>query len=412
VLESSVIYLLSTLLNRAVPLLLLPILTRYLTPNEIGIIAIIQVFLTFFQSFFGGLNINISRNYFSMGRDRFASYMTALVVVLFSLFLSSTVLSFLYLAVDLPLFGLSESWLLAMPILACLSMANLLNLTMLRTEERPLRYAAWEISNGVMSLILTLVLLLGLQIGWEARAYGIVVPMALYGVFGLLALSRRNMLPLDFRWSDVKEALSVTMILIPHTLSGVVVSLIDRIFIKEMMGIDQVGIYTIGYQFGTLTMFITVAFLKAWQPWFFKKMASGSIADRGEIARNTWIYLGLLTVGSFLYWVAAYIALPYVVDQRYWEAKLLLAPLVMASAAFGGYQIFFPYLVHLKRTNVLAIATPVAALINVLLNFILIPRFGISGAAYATLCAYVFTFVYVAWISCRRVSLPWIFWKV
>jgi len=338
--------------------------------------------------------------------------MTAVIVVLIILFLSSTLLAFIYLAIELPLFGLSRNWLLAMPILACLSMANLLNLTMLRTEERPYRYATWEISNGILNLILTLVLLLVFQLGWTARAYGIVIPMALYGVLGVIALSRRNMLPLRFRWLDVKETLWITMILIPHTLSGFVVSLIDRIFIKEMMGVDQVGIYTIGYQFGTLTMFITVAFLKAWQPWFFKKIASSSIEDRGEIARNTWIYLGLLTAGSMLYLFVANFALPYIVDERYWDARSVLTPLVLASAAYGGYQIFFPYLVHLKLTHVLAIATPIAAFINVLLNFILIPQFGIVGAAYATLGAYIFTFVYVASISCRRISLPWFSWKM
>jgi O-antigen/teichoic acid export membrane protein len=410
-LKSSIIYLLSTLLNRAVPLLLLPVLTRYLTPAEFGTITIIQVFLSFFQSLFGGISINISRHYFKMESNRFATYMTAVLVALFFMFLSTTLLSFLYLFIELPLFGLSRNWLLAMPILACMSMANILNLTMLRTEESSYKYAAWEISNGILSLILTLVLLLVFQLGWAARAYGIVVPMALYGVLGVIAFSRRSMLPLRFQWLDVKDTLWVTLILIPHTLSGFVVSMIDRIFIKEMLGVDQVGIYTIGYQFGTLTMFITLAFLKAWQPWFFKKIASDSIEDREEIARNTCIYIGLLLVGSMLYLFVAHFALPYIVDERYWDARSVLTPLVLASVAYGGYQIFFPYLVHLKLTHVLAIATPTAALINIILNFILIPQFGIVGAAYATLCAYIFTFVFVASISCTRISLPWFSWK-
>lgn len=347
-----------------------------------------------------------------METQKFASYMTAVLVALFLLFLGTTLLSFLYLAIELPLFGLSENWLLAMPILSCMSMANLLNLTMLRTEERAYTYAAWEVSNGILSLILTLALLLIFQLGWAARAYGIVIPMVLYGVLGVIAFSKRSMLPLHFDWLDVKETLSITMILIPHTLSNFVVSLIDRIFIKEMMGVDQVGIYTIGYQFGTLTMFITVAFLKAWQPWFFRKIASNSIEDRGEIARNTWIYLGVLIIGSFLYLLLADFALPFIVDERYWEAESVLLPLVMASAAFGAYQIFFPYLVHLKLTKLLAIATPIAALINVILNFILIPKFGIVGAAYATLCAYIFSFLFVASISFTRISLPWFSWKI
>lgn len=410
--KSSIVYLLSTLFNRAIPLLLLPILTRYLSPAEYGTIAILQVFLALFQSFFGGLNVNISRNYFSMGRLRFQSYMTAVFVVLGILFLGSMALSLLYLATGYSLFGLTRNWFLAMPVIACMSMANLLNLTLLRTEERPYRYASWEISNGVLNLVLTLLLLLAFQLGWAARAYGITIPIIIYGVLGILAISRRSMLPLRFRWRDVKETLGISLVLIPHTMSAFIVSFLDRIFIKEMMGVDHVGIYTIGYQFGTLTMFITVAFLKAWQPWFFKKIASNSVEDRGEIVRNTWVYLGLLIFGSVLYLCLAYIALPFVVDERYWEARSVLFPLVMASVAYGAYQIFFPYLVHLKLTHLLAIATPVGALINIVLNLTLIPQFGIVGAAYATLCAYLFTFVYVASIGCRRIALPWFSWRV
>ena len=411
VFKHSVIYLFSTLLNRAVPLLLLPILTRLLTPAEYGTIVMIQVFLSFFQSLLGGLNVNISKNYFSMGRYRFESYMTAVFVVLFILFLSSTMLSLLYLAIDLPLFGLSRNWYLAMPILSCASMANMLNLTMMRTEGRANSYAAWEISNGIMGLGLTLLLLLVFQLGWSARAYGLVVPMLIYGGLGGIALYRQGKLPLRFRWLDVKATLFVTLVLIPHSLSGFIVALIDRIFLKEMVSIDEVGIYTIGYQFGTITMLITTAFLKAWQPWFFEKMASGSVNGRAEIARNTWIYFGILLVGSILYLFMAYFLLPYFVDERYWEARSVLMPLILASVAYGGYQIFFPYLIHLKLTHVLAVATPIAALINVALNFILVPKFGMMGAAYATLAAYISTFVFVATVSCSRISLPWFSWR-
>jgi O-antigen/teichoic acid export membrane protein len=411
VFKHSAIYLLSTLLNKAVPLLLLPILTRLLTPVEYGTIVMLQVFLFFFQSLLGGLNVNISRNYFSMGRYRFASYMTAVFVVLMILFLGSTILSLLYLATDLPLFGLSRNWFLAMPILSCASMANMLNLTMMRTEGRAKSYGAWEISNGIMGLVLTLALLLVFELGWTARAYGLVVPMLIYGGLGSVALYRQGKLPLRFRWLDVRATLLVTIVLIPHSLSGFIVSFVDRIFLKEMVGVDQVGIYTIGYQFGTLTMLITTAFLKAWQPWFYEKIASGSVSDRAEIAKNTWIYLGVLLLGSILYLFMAYFLLPYFVDERYWEARTVLLPLVLASVAYGGYQIFFPYLVHLKLTNVLSTATPIAAVINVALNFILVPKFGMMGAAYATLAAYMSTFFYVATVSCRRTSLPWFSWK-
>jgi O-antigen/teichoic acid export membrane protein len=402
----------SSLLNKLVPFLLLPLLTQYLSPSEYGIIAIVQVFISLFLAFFGGLNCNIPRTFFSLEHKRFSLYMSALFVVLLFFFLFTVFLTIIYSLVGLPLFGLNLYWFLAMPVISCMSMSNLINLTLLRTQEKPYQYALWEISHTLLNLLLSLILVIGFHAGWEGRALGITVPLFLYGCLGMWAIARQGMLTRRWCWRDVKETFSVSIPLIPHALAAVVITLIDRLFISEMLGGKAVGIYSVGYQFGMVVMLFTEAFLKAWQPWFYKKLAADTFENNMLIVRYTRLYLLILVIGALVYAMLAQWLLPFVVDDRYLEAGSIILPVVVSYIAFGAYQIFFPYLVYVKKTYVLTFISPLAALVNIILNLQLIPEYGIEGAAYATIASYMISCILVFGFANHFFPLPWFFKKI
>ncbi len=406
--KASFIYLFSDFFNKLVPFLLLPILTRYLSPAEYGLIAIVQVLMSLFLSSFGNLHSNIARTYFRMGRIRFSSYMTAVFIVLLSFFLFSSCLAIIYYFSGFPLFGLDSTWYLAMPVIACMNMANLLNLTLLRTQEKPCQYAAWELSHTLTNLGLSLVLVIGFHLGWEGRAIGIVVPMCLYGCFGIWALARQGMIPTHFRWSDVRETFAVSIPLVAHVLASVANTAIDRLFIDELLGTDAVGIYTVGYQFGMVILIFSDAFLKAWQPWFYKSLAGDKYENKVTVVKYSWYFIVLLSIGALIYSAIAQWILPYVVDKRYYEASSVILPVAISYIAFGAYQIIFPYLVMVGKTKVLAIITPTAAVVNIGLNLIWIPQYGILGAAYATIAAYVTSFILVLFFVNKYYPMPWL----
>ncbi len=405
--KASLIYLASSLFNKMVPFLLLPILTRYLSPSEYGMIALIQVFIAFFQSLQGGLNSNIPRKYFNLTQKQFSMYMSAIVMVLLCFFGFSILVSLVHLSSGLSLFGLESNWYLAMPVVACMSMANLLNLTLLRTQEKPFQYAAWEISHTILNLLLSLLLVIYFHSGWEGRAIGITTPIVIYGFLGLIAMRLQKALSFNWQWLDVKEILSVSIPLIPHALAAVVITLIDRLFIAEILGEESVGIYSVGYQFGMVVMIFTDAFLKAWQPWFFKKLANNNMDNKLNIVRNTRYYILTLMVGAVIYALVAEWLLPFVVDERYYEAAGVIFPVAVSYIFYGIYQIIFPYLVHANKTHVLALVTPMAALLNIGLNLLLIPRYGIAGAAYATIAAYATSCCLVFFYSNKYSPMPW-----
>ena len=86
---------------------------------------------------------------------------------------------------------------------------------------------------------------------------------------------------------------------------------------------------------------------------------------------------------------------------------MVIIPVCVGYIAFGLYQIFFPYLVHAKKTKYLIFITPLAAVFNVIFNNALIPIYGLVGAAYATIIAYLVSFALVFYFSNKFYPMPW-----
>jgi len=405
--KNSLIYLGSSLFNKLTPFLLLPILTLYLSPAEYGTIVIFQLLITFYLSLFGGLNINIPRTYFSLKKNEFSSYLKALYVVLCLVFISSTLLSIIYLAFDGPTFGLEEYWLLAMPLIAALSMANLLNLTLMRTQGKPLHFAGWEISHALINLLLSMLFVVVIILGWQGRILGIVLPLAAFGLLGFFSIKQKGLLSQPWNKSDVKQTILISGPLIPHAIASVALTSADLILIEKMIGSDAVGIYSVGYQFGMVIMLFTDAFLKAWQPWFFKKMAVNNATQKQEIVKATYCYIIGLCLFALIYGVIMAEILPFFIKSNYHGATEIILPVCIGYVFFGIYQMFFPYLVHLKKTKMLMFITPFSALLNICLNIYLIPIYGMLGAAYATIFSYAISSLLVFYFANKYHPMPW-----
>lgn len=405
--KNAIAYLGSSLFIKIVPFLLLPMLTRYLSPEEYGLVAILQLVLSFYLALFGVLNLNIPRTYFSLSKKQFDIYFSSLALVMVIITIVSFLLSFVYVLLDGVTFGLRDNWLLAMPVIACLSMANLLNLTLLRTEEKPFNFAGWEITHSFLNLTLSLLLVVVIGMQWQGRALGIVIPIGLIGLLGIINLVQKQRLTLNWKWEYVKDTFGVSLPLIPHAISAILITYADLLILERLLGADTVGIYSVGYQIGMVVMLFTDAFLKAWQPWFYKKLNNSDSSSKQTVVKYTYLFIAGLVVGALFYWLIAKSLFPFVVGENFESAVQVVLPVCIGYMLFGIYQIFFPYLVHVKKTKLLAFISPVAALVNITSNFYLIPEFGMVGAAYSTIIAYLISASFVVLFSTKYFPMPW-----
>lgn len=407
-LKSAFIYLFGGVLNRAIPFLLLPVMTRYLSPEEYGTLAIFQVLLAFTVPLVGmNMQNNISRNFTKMEcaeMSELLGILTGLLGVLASII---SIFVVVWVAFGGTTLGIPVGWFVVLPLVAALSMAHQFNLTVLRNQQRPLMFGTFEVSNTVLDLTLSLVLVVGLGLGWQGRAVGIVLAAGIFGLVGLLALRRQKLLIFKLNRKLVAEVLRISLPLIPHALGGIVIAMSDRLFIDRMAGKEAVGLYAVGYTFGMIINIVVEAFNRAWTPWFFREMTNSMEEGRRRIVKFTYGYFVCAILMAFAITGVSYLILPYMVAAEYQAAAQFILWVSLGYAFRGMYTMVFPYMVHIGKTNFLGFGMFLTAGVNLGLNYILIRTNGAVGAAQATLVAWLMLFLVTWAYSARICPMPW-----
>ncbi|MCP4991072.1 MAG: oligosaccharide flippase family protein [Colwellia sp.] len=406
--RNSAVYFSASVLSKSVPFLLLPLMTKYLEPSEYGLLSIYLIFISFYSAFIGmNMHVNISRLFFNQPRGELAVFIGNILIIL-------SVTATFYWGVTLvatafvdSFFSISLSWLLLIPAISFMVMINEINTTILRNEERAYMFGVFEISNIVLKMSLTILFLLVFGFSWYSQVFGIVVSSLIFSIIGFSYIKNRHYMKLKFDLYKIKSILNISIPLIPHAIGGVVITMSDRLFIEKMLSLEAVGIYTIGYMFGMVVMLFTDAFVRAWSPWFYRNISSASYEDKQGIVNKTYIYILTLFMIAILYSFIAARILPYIVSYEYLPASKYIMWVSLGYVAFGIYQIFFPYLVHSKKTQYIAISTTIAAITNLFGNYFLIGLFGAVGAAYSTIIAYVVSMLIIMICSAHFVKMPW-----
>ena len=406
--KNSIIYLSSSIINKAVPFLLLPIMTKYLSPGDYGILSIYTVAISLYTALIGmNLHMNISKNFFKISKEELSLYIGNILIILSVTFLFYLAITYLITLKFDTIFSIPSEYLLLIPFISSMIMVNELNTTILRNEQRAYMFGVFEISNTIVKMSVTILLLLVFSYGWYAQVFGVLTGAIIFFIVGLIYMYKRDYITLKYNKEKMKDILNISIPLIPHLLSGIVIAMSDRLFIEKMVGIEAVGIYTIGYMFGMIVMLFTDAFLKAWSPWFYKNLAEPTHNKKRKIVIYTYFYLIAIFILAIFISLAGEFILPYFVDERFYGAGKFILWVSLGYAVRGSYQIFFPYLVHISKTSFLAISSVIAAILNLLFNYILIEYCGAIGAAYATILAFAVSAILVFWYQNKHYSMPW-----
>lgn len=411
--KNSTIYLGSSIVNKAVPFLLLPIMTKYLSPEDYGLLSIYTIFITLYTAFIGmNLHMNISKNFFKVSKEELSLYVGNILIILSATFLFYLMITYLITLKFNTIFSIPSEYLLFIPFISSMIMVNELNTTILRNEQRAYVFGAFEISNTIIKMSVTILLLLVFSYGWYAQVFGVLTGAIVFFIIGLIYMYKRGYITLSYKKEKVNDILNISVPIIPHLLSGIIIAMSDRLFIEKMVSIEAVGIYTVGYMFGMVVMLFTDAFIKAWSPWFYKNLAQPTHDKKIKIVRYTYIYMTAIFILAITISLAGKFILPYFVDEKFYGAGKFILWVSLGYAVRGSYQIFLPYLVHISKTSFLSISSMIAAILNLFLNYIFIDYYGAIGAAYATILAFAVSAVLVFWYQSKHYPMPWNFKRI
>ena len=404
------IYLLSNLINALIPFLLLPILTRVLTPAEYGIIAMFTVSIGIFNAFTGlSLHGAVNVRYFDLSKEEMKNYISTCVLLL----IISTLLVLLVVISSnswLPtVLGIPNDWLIVAVIISGFQFIANIRLALWQVTGKAWSYGGFQISRTLLDALLSLVLILGVSMAWQGRLLAQSIAFLTFGGIALYWLYKEDFfkLPERFRLYS-RDALSFGIPLIPHTIGGLLVITTDRIIIANILGNDSVGIYMVAFQVSQVLGLIADSFNKAYAPWLYKQLSKTDKSNHPFIIKGTYAYFLIIMILAIIFGFTAPYLVQFMAGNEFWLSGTLVIYIAIGFAFGGCYYMVVNYLFFAKKTKNLAITTFMTGIINIPLTYFLVMKYGLEGAAIAFLIIKLLNFIIIWPLSNKLYPMPWL----
>lgn len=221
-----------------------------------------------------------------------------------------------------------------------------------------------------------------------AKIYGNAIPIIIIGIILIIGIYYKG--KCFWNTNYTKFCLSLALPLILHGIGNLVFTQSDRIMLKKMIGEDSLGIYSVSFTLCSILSIISAALNSAWIPFYYDMKKENKI---DEIIFHTKRYLKFFTLITFGFILLAYDVYKIMAPSSYNDGLEIL-PLFVCSNYFHFLYLFpVNFEFYHEKKKLIPIGTLTAAIINIVINFLLIPNFGIGGAAIGTFIANLLLFL-------------------
>ena len=263
----------------------------------------------------------------------------------------------------------------------------------LRGKEFLLKYSIGNIIQSLTIANFNIIFLIGMKKGIEGYLMAYILANVCTGLYGFWA-GKVNLVikkySIDIELS--KNMIKYSVVLIPNSFMWWIMNSSDRMMVSAMISVTANGVYAVAYKIPTLLSTITTIFNQAWS---YSAIREDESEDKEEY--NNRVYENLVTIVIVVATGLLMIMKPFLsvyVGKEYYTAWHYVPYLIVGFVFMTlGSFIATSYTVH-KDSMGFLISGTVGAIINLILNFILIPMMGVSGAAFATCISYFGVFVY------------------
>lgn len=389
--KHGIVYGIGAIIEKAITFILLPLYTTRFTPADYGILGLVTISGSIMATtFMIGMNYGLLRSYYDYEDedDRKAVISTAFYIVLVSSLLLLVIGIIFSKNFSILLFD-SDEYRLHFIIIAITSVFNILNIIpfiVFRVKMKSLQFIIFQIIFLVIGIGLIIYLV-------NYRKWGVLgalvgnLSMVATACFTLYIYIRREIV-FRFLKKEFKKMLLLGAPLIPADLSVFVFSATNRYFLNYYTSTHEVGLFNLAYNFGNMiTVLLATPISLIWPAMYLSVKDHDNAKDFYSRAMTY-----VLSISLFLFLVFSLLSeevLKIFSNEEFWDAYLVI-PLIVLTYSIWSLRKIVNVAVTLKRkTQGTAVINFTGAAINIGLNFLLIPRFGLFGAAYATLSTYI-----------------------
>ncbi len=387
-----------TIITNVVSFLMLPIMTKYLSPKDYGILSIFTALIQFISilSTMGLVNIlmisvidkdkaefNIELGFF-FKLTLINSVIISILIFLFILFFGS-------------FFNLPNWLAVSSPIIAYgVSVFDVISgVTIFKRQQ--FEYAKLVLSKFFIEISATLFLIVGIGFNWLGRVGGLLISLLFVSILIHRYLKKEGHLNFKTQKSEAKQLIKNGAPLILMNASIIVMNLSDRFFIEKMVGLSDTGLYNVGAMIASIELIIASALISVFRPMIYTSLKMKTNNLKIQIFNILILIItlfGLFFISDFLF--------SFFIDEEYFSASVYVFPISLGFLFWGISNFYISYIIYYKKNIINAFIFSFAIVLNLVLNYIFISKYSTIGASYATTITYFlmaliiyFTFIYL-----------------
>lgn len=392
--KNTAIYTLGNVLPTAVQFLLLPVYLKYMTPEDYGIASSLNTLTSLLIIIFSlSLARSIYRLYYDYNDSERKEFIGTIGIGI-------TIVSSIGLVIVFLMQGLIGKIFESIPFYPFYVYAILAAYFSLFQNVPKVYFVVKE--KAAVFLILSIIQLvftnafiiyfvvynnLGVEGYLRGYLFGIIVPLPLF-IFLFFKISK-----FTFKLSMLRNAIRFSLPTIPNQIIVWVISLSNRIFIERYYTLADVAIFALAFKITSLILIFATSFKKAYDPYFYKVANSLNLDKKTVLEKSNNLYLVIILFVTF---VISFISRELVLvffENKYYEAIYIIPILSFGFFVDRAQGILNLSFYQEKNTQYVMYISFLGAIVNIGMNFVLIPLFSIYGAAFASLITYIAIFI-------------------
>jgi len=394
--KNTTLYTIGNILPQVAGFILLPIYTRYLTPADYGIVSSMQVLSTILAIFFTlAIDRSIFRLYFDYETDRdkkdylgtiTISLVVIATIILSILFIFKGFVGLIYESIEFYPFYLYAI------LTAFLTVFSIVPKIYLQINEKADKFVLLSTVQYIFNTGFVLWFVIGDKSGAEGMLKGqlfgniIILPIYFYLAYRVINFT--------FKLKLLKESLSFSLPMIPGLMAAWVLNLSDRVFIERYFDLHDVGIYSLGYKIASLVLILASALYLALNPVFYRLANSkDQKIAKSKLYQYNSMYIIVILLITFLIAIFSKEAIQLLLDKKYFESYKIVPIISFAYLISQTSGLFNLMIYQEKKVSKLMWISITGACLNIMLNFLFVPKLAAYGAAYSTVLSFMVVFI-------------------
>jgi O-antigen/teichoic acid export membrane protein len=409
--KDSVIYGAGRTVQKLLAALLLPLYTAFLTRSDYGVLGMVVTVTTFLDVFVTlGFDLAFSRFYFDDAAER------ARRKVITNVFWVSTVYPALLLAAcGLLLPSLSPTllgdayspgdWRYFAVGFATLFFTNLNDLpfTLLRLEQRPWTFTAYSLGRVILQVPISILFVATFDWG----VMGVLLAGLVTAVLLQLTMLPLYVTKLDFLpdWDVLRPMLKFAVPSLFIGISFYWLRMSDRFFLLHYQGSEEVGLYTVANSLAQPLFLVAGAFGLAWPQWHYSRMDDPEEHKR-LVARGATYFLVINGLVLVAFGAMLPLLTHVLIGEQYWSVPRVTFVLAVSIVVYGIYIVFWTGASVSKKISMMPVFFAIASAVNIGLNFVFVPTYGMWAAAWTAVVGFALLAVMTFFYSRRSYAIP------